>query len=75
MLSNLVEFPMEEKFKRINLLNPSFKKKIGSMNGGVSLFQGAGFTKDDTQKSLVLLPRDFDVAKVRIIIEMIDRSL
>lgn len=44
-LSNILKDPNEEKFKKINLANENFQKRVGKINGGLSILKGAGFTE------------------------------
>lgn len=42
-ISNILKNPTEEKFRKINLTNEAFQKRIGKINGGLSILKGAGF--------------------------------
>jgi hypothetical protein len=44
-LGNLLKDPNEEKFKRINLSNEAFQKRVGKLTGGLSILKGAGFVE------------------------------
>jgi hypothetical protein len=44
-LTNALKDPNEEKFRRINLGNEAFQKRVGKVNGGLSILKGAGFAE------------------------------
>lgn len=39
--------PSEEKFRRINLSNENFRKKVGDMLGGIGILQETGFSEEN----------------------------
>jgi len=56
-IGNVAKSPDEEKFRKIRLSNPSFKERVGSLNGGVQFLELCGFVKDESGEFL-FLPRD-----------------
>lgn len=42
-LTNIQKNPTEEKFRRINLGNEAFQKRVGKITGGLSILKGSGF--------------------------------
>jgi hypothetical protein len=40
---------MEDKFKKINLENETFKKRIGNLHGGLAFLKGVGFEEHGTE--------------------------
>lgn len=45
LLGNLLKDPSNEKFRKVNLDNEAIKKRVATINGGLSVLKGAGFTK------------------------------
>ena len=39
--------PLEDKFKKINLTNEAFQKRVGKITGGLTILKGAGFEQTD----------------------------
>lgn len=64
MINNLVKKPDEAKFRRINLDNAGFKKRVACFRGGVELFRAFGFKKVQKggERALVLEDDAFDNA-------------
>ena len=44
-LSNVLKDKNEEKYQRINLGGEAFQKRVGKINGGISILKGAGFVE------------------------------
>ncbi len=44
-LSNVLKDKNEEKYQRINLGGDAFQKRVGKINGGLSILKGAGFVE------------------------------
>jgi len=65
VLSNVLKDPNEEKFKRINLSNENFQKKVGKITGSLSILKGAGFV-EQADGFLVLDAIDPSVVKEAI---------
>ena len=42
-LTNVLKNPTEEKFRKINLANEAFQKRVGKINGAMSILKGSGF--------------------------------
>ena len=64
MIDNLVQKPDEPKYRRINLQNEAFKKRVSCFVGGVELLRAVGFVKNDQEKVLVM-EGDFDAAALK----------
>ena len=47
ILSNIVQFPMEEKYRSIKKSNAAFNKRLGGVTGGEALLFTAGFVLED----------------------------
>jgi PUB domain/Ubiquitin family len=43
VISNIVAFPLEDKYRRLNRTNAAFAKKVGSLSGGSSCMIALGF--------------------------------
>lgn len=61
-VGNIIKNPDEEKFRKINLGNEAFQKRVGKINGGLSILRGAGF-EEGTDNMLHLENIDFEVLK------------
>ena len=46
-LTNALKDRNEDKYKRINMGNEAFQKRVGKITGGLSLLKGAGFTEQE----------------------------
>ena len=66
MIANLVKKPDEPKFRRINLDNAGFKKRVSCLRGGVELFRAVGFKKVEQggERHLVLGDDAYDAARL-----------
>ncbi len=53
-MSNLVKEPGNEKFRKVNLDNENIKKRIATINGGLSILKGAGFVKAEDGNYLAI---------------------
>ena len=61
-LGNILKNPDEEKFRKINLSNEVFQKRVGKINGGLSILKGVGF-EDSADNMLHLEHVDEEVLK------------
>lgn len=61
-LSNVVKDPSEEKFRRINLANENFQKRVGKVTGGLIILKGVGF-EEHPDGTLFLASPDVDLVK------------
>ena len=43
--NNAINNSTEDKFKRINQTNEAFQKRVGKINGGLSILKGTGFSE------------------------------
>lgn len=43
VISNIIAFPQDDKYRRLNRTNAAFAKKVGSLNGGSSCMIALGF--------------------------------
>jgi hypothetical protein len=64
MIGNILKKPDEAKFRRINLANAAFKKRVGAVLGGITFLKAVGYVKDDGENALVL-GADCDLEIVR----------
>lgn len=46
-LENINKNPQEEKFRKINLANENFQKKIGNFIGGIGILTECGFAEEN----------------------------
>lgn len=53
IITNALANPTEEKFKKINLNNENFQKRVGKITGALSILKGAGF-EDNNEGFLVI---------------------
>jgi hypothetical protein len=61
-LTNILKNPTEEKYRKINLTNDAFQKRVGKINGALSILKGAGF-EDAPDDTLILHNLDEQVVK------------
>lgn len=54
LLGNLLKDPSNEKFRRVNLDNEAIKKRVSTINGGLSILKGAGFFKAEDGNYLTI---------------------
>ena len=54
MLQKIIEKPDEGKFRRINLSNEKFLKRLGGQPGGISLLRSAGFERNEVENALIM---------------------
>lgn len=54
LIGNLLKDPSNEKFRRVNLDNEAIKKRVATLNGGLSILKGAGFVKSDEGNFLTI---------------------
>lgn len=47
VLTNALKEPAEEKFRKINLGNENFQKRVSKITGALSILKGAGFVEED----------------------------
>ena len=64
MIGNILKKPDEAKFRRINLANAAFTKRVGAVPGGITFLKAVGYVKDDGENALVL-GADCDLEIVR----------
>lgn len=43
VISNIIAFPLEDKYRRLSRINAAFAKKVGSLSGGTSCMVALGF--------------------------------
>ena len=53
MIGNILKKPDEAKFRRINLANAAFTKRVGAVPGGITFLTAVGYVKDDGENALV----------------------
>eukprot|EP00804_Cyclotella_cryptica_P017589 CCRYP_006721-RA/>CCRYP_006721-RA protein AED:0.09 eAED:0.06 QI:0/1/0.5/1/1/1/2/84/471 len=47
LLNNIIQHPMEEKYRSVKQSNAAFHKRLGGVNGGQALLLAAGFVMED----------------------------
>lgn len=47
LLGNIVDHPMEERYRRVKVSNPAFARRLGDVPGGRDLVLSAGFVFED----------------------------
>jgi hypothetical protein len=52
-IGNILKSLEEEKFRKINLGNEAFQKRVGKINGGLSILRGVGF--EETNDGMLVL--------------------
>eukprot|EP01016_Furgasonia_blochmanni_P024464 TRINITY_DN2637_c0_g1_i3.p1 TRINITY_DN2637_c0_g1~~TRINITY_DN2637_c0_g1_i3.p1 ORF type:complete len:337 (+),score=112.60 TRINITY_DN2637_c0_g1_i3:389-1399(+) len=70
-LENILKNPGEEKFKKINLSNENFKKRIGDWIGGTNLLTAAGFQEENG----FLLMHEINTNHINDVISVMDREI
>ena len=71
-LGNLLKDPNEEKYKRINLSNEAFQKRVGKLTGGLSILKGAGFVE---QPDGTLYIEKYDEQIVKEAVRLLENNL
>ena len=71
-LGNVLKDSTEEKYKRINLSNEAFQKRVCKINGGLLILKGAGFVE---QPDNTLLIENFDMDVVKEAIRLLESNL
>lgn len=46
ILSNIIDHPLESKYRQLKVHNPAFQRRLGGLPGGDSLMQAAGFVRE-----------------------------
>ena len=64
-LGNVLKDTNEEKYKKINLGNDAFQKRVGKINGGLQILKGVGFV-EQPDNTLYLEHYDEDIVKETI---------
>jgi hypothetical protein len=72
VLSNVLKDPNEEKFKKINLGNENFQKRVGKITGALSILKGAGFVE---QADGFLVLDQIDPTVVKEAIRILENNL
>lgn len=57
-VKNLLTKPEEEKFRHINVENAAFKKRVGSLRGGIGFLKALGFVRTENMLDLDTSARD-----------------
>jgi hypothetical protein len=61
-LTNVLKNPSEEKFRKINLLNEAFQKRVSKINGALPILKAVGF-EDHEDDSLFMNHVDENLIK------------
>jgi hypothetical protein len=73
LLNNIVQHPMEEKYRSIKKSNAAFHKRLGGVNGGEALLLAAGFVLEEG--IFVLRPSEEAWPKLVATSEAVGRAL
>ncbi len=65
MLGNIQKDPSNEKFKKINLANEAFQKRVGKISGALHILKGVGFI-EMPDMTLLLVTVDEGILKEAI---------
>jgi len=71
-LNNVLKDPKEEKYRRINLNNETFQKRVGKIAGGLTILKGVGF---DEQHDGTLFLREVDEKLIKETVRLIENNL
>lgn len=72
MLNKILQKPDESKFRRINLANENFLKRLGGRPGGVILLKSAGFEKNEVENVLFMTDEKAkDQARISMVVSKI----
>lgn len=74
-VNNLIEKEDDEKFRKINLENAAFKKRVGAFVGGIATLQAVGFVKDDAEGLLELAKEKKDLELLRFTRTQLDEGI
>lgn len=72
-VNNALTKPDEEKFRRINLDNEAFRKRVASLHGGLALLRAAGFKKLALENCMALEERD--EARLQAVLERLEAGI
>jgi UBX domain-containing protein 1/4 len=76
MLQKILEKPDQGKFRRINLANEKFLKRLGGQPGGVPLLKSAGFERNEAENALIMSDDQAkDSARISMVIEKIQSTI
>jgi hypothetical protein len=62
-LGNILKDPSEEKYRKINLTNEAFQKRVGKITGGLIILKGAGFEENDMEQQLQMHSVNVELVK------------
>jgi PUB domain len=72
---NALSNPNESKFRSVNLANPKIKERLSTIRGGLFAMTCAGWVKDDTTQTLVLNDTSYDVSKLKLVVDSLDKAI
>lgn len=64
--------PTEEKYRKINLVNDAFQKRVGKITGGLSILKGVGFEEAGDQ---ALSLDNYDEAVIKETLRLLENKL
>ncbi|GBG26827.1 NAD-dependent deacetylase sir2E [Hondaea fermentalgiana] len=62
-LENVLHDPQAPRFRRINIQNETFRRRIGRLQGGIEVLIAAGFR--ETEESMLLLPEKASLPEIK----------
>ena len=76
MLGAILKKPEEPKFRRINLANENFLKRLGGQPGGVTLLRSAGFVKNVEENVLEMSDSDAqNCSRIEMVVGKINEKI
>ena len=72
-LGNVLKDPNEPKYQKINLTNDAFQKRVGKINGGVTILKGAGFVENEATQMLEM--KEINEIVIREAIRLLENNL
>lgn len=63
--------PNEDKYRKINLGNDAFQKRVGKINGALSILKGVGFEEEDG----ILVLQQFDPELIKESLRLLENNL
>jgi hypothetical protein len=71
MLQNVHANPTELKFRKVNLVNETFKAKVGSVQGGTAILKAAGFDVSPDDENTLILATDADLQRLEQVLDRV----
>lgn len=76
ILDAILNKPKEPKYRRINLANKNFLKRLGRQPGGVNLLRSAGFVKN-VEENVLEMPDNYTQhrSRIKMVMGKIDKKI